>query len=497
MPRRKLDEQPAAPTPPAEPKARGAGVRLRGVADGVAWTVYDHVDGGGELAWRDATNKRRKARVPPSVSTDAQLKTFATVTIRTVVQEAKRADEAKPAQPTRPTFKSFSMRWTSGELARLYPDHVKFKRTSADDAQRLATHVYDHCGDVALEDFTLADAERVMQKLPATLAPATRRQVAQLLHRVLRLAVYPARIIAANPLPSGFLPKAGKGKAHGYLYPSEDSKLLAHKPTDLGLRMLLGFLAREGMRASEACGLTWDSIDLEHGAVTLDENKTDDARSWPMDPGVRAALAIWKNIAPKPKAKPGETIDPETLHVFVDEDAKPYDPARSNLAERLRAELKAAGVERAQLFETTATRQQLRAHDLRATFVTLALASGKSESWVADRTGHKSSAMISRYKRAARTVAELGLGTLRPLVDAIPELAALKPKAEKREARASRRRRRADAPRRRAVVSRLVSRDRSARQQKPKTPGISEGFMVGQERLELSANGLRVRCSTN
>src|SRR6185369_14698881 len=45
--------------------------------------------------------------------------------------------------------------------------------------------------------------------------------------------------------------------------------------------------------------------------------------------------------------------------------------------------------------------------------------------WVADRTGHKSSVMINRYRRAARTVAELGLGDLRPLDEAIPEVAAM------------------------------------------------------------------------
>ena len=60
-------------------------------------------------------------------------------------------------------------------------------------------------------------------------------------------------------------------------------------------------------------------------------------------------------------------------------------------------------------------------HDLRATFVTLSLANGKTESLVADRTGHRSSVMLNTYRRASRTAAELGLGSLLPLVDAIPE----------------------------------------------------------------------------
>ena len=66
----------------------------------------------------------------------------------------------------------------------------------------------------------------------------------------------------------------------------------------------------------------------------------------------------------------------------------------------------------------------MRAYDLRATFVTLSLANGKSEAWVSARTGHRSSDMINRYRRIAQSVAELSLGELRPLDEAIPELRA-------------------------------------------------------------------------
>jgi len=64
----------------------------------------------------------------------------------------------------------------------------------------------------------------------------------------------------------------------------------------------------------------------------------------------------------------------------------------------------------------------VRAYDLRATFVTLSLANGKSEAWVSRRTGHRSSQMINRYRRIAESVAELNLGELLPLNEAIPEL---------------------------------------------------------------------------
>ena len=84
--------------------------------------------------------------------------------------------------------------------------------------------------------------------------------------------------------------------------------------------------------------------------------------------------------------------------------------ARCNAAEHLRAHLKLAGVTRAQLFESNESRLAIRAHDLRATFVTVSLALGKTEAWITDRTEHRSSQMIYAYKRAARTYAELGLG---------------------------------------------------------------------------------------
>jgi integrase len=65
----------------------------------------------------------------------------------------------------------------------------------------------------------------------------------------------------------------------------------------------------------------------------------------------------------------------------------------------------------------------VRAHDLRAAFVTVSLANGKTETYVTDRTGHTSSQMLYGYKRPARTHGEVNLGEFVPLHEAIPELA--------------------------------------------------------------------------
>jgi len=156
------------------------------------------------------------------------------------------------------------------------------------------------------------------------------------------------------------------------------------------------------------------SLDLERGVVHLDQNKTDDARAWALDSGVVEAMSRWKKltgVVGKPKVPVLAAFQGAAVDRFA-------------AAEQLRTHLKLAGVTRSQLFEANESRLAIRAHDLRATFVTVSLALGKTEAWITDRTGHRSSQMIYAYKRAARTYAELGLGGFVPMWEAIPELRA-------------------------------------------------------------------------
>src|SRR4029077_20007197 len=77
------------------------------------------------------------------------------------------------------TFRACAERWTSGELARVYPDHVPVKASVGDDIERLEKHVYPRVVDVPLATFTREHADHVMTELPVTLRRGTRRQVAQ------------------------------------------------------------------------------------------------------------------------------------------------------------------------------------------------------------------------------------------------------------------------------------------------------------------------------
>lgn len=318
--------------------------------------------------------------------------------------------KATPAQTTEVTFRELGERWTSGELSERYPDHVKVKRT-ADKDRGLLERLYATIGPVPLSTFTLEDAERAMAAVPKGRRPATRRHYAQLIAKVLAMAVYPLRIIERSPLPRGFLPRIGQRPAFAYLYPAEDTQLLGCRDVPLPHRMLYGVLAREGLRISEALELRWHHVDLKHGTVRLDRSKTGDARAWALDPGVTAALAAFRGDAP---------LD---ALVFAGVPLK-------KAAATFREHLLMAQVKRSELHERTAERSPLRVHDLRATFCTLSLANGKTETWVQDRTGHTTSLMLNKYRRQARHAAELGLGPLAPLHVAVRDFAGPSAKPE-------------------------------------------------------------------
>jgi hypothetical protein len=193
------------------------------------------------------------------------------------------------------TVQQLGEAWTESTLAKDFPDQIHVRRSASDDAIRLTKHVYPVIGGRRVHDLTVDDCEKVMRKLPATLATNTRRNVGLTLGRVLTLAVYPLKIITVSPFPKGLLPRAkkGAGKALADYRPDDDARLLACAAVPLSYRLLWGFLAREGMRSSEAIQLRWGDVDLKDGSVVLDENKSDDPRSWALDPGVLAALAAF------------------------------------------------------------------------------------------------------------------------------------------------------------------------------------------------------------
>src|SRR5689334_1388559 len=116
-----------------------------------------------------------------------------------------------------------------------------------------------------------------------------------------------------------------------------------------------------------------------------------DPRVWALDPGVVQALKIWIEDYRRGAA--------DDALLFVDVDGAPIEV--DGLAATYRDQLEhTAKLGRRELFDRTSSRLPIRVHDLRGAFITYTLAAGRSEAWVADRTGHSSSQMINRYRRA-------------------------------------------------------------------------------------------------
>lgn len=299
------------------------------------------------------------------------------------------------------TVQQFAERWTSGRLAAEHPGVVRLRINAAKETAVLRKHVLPSIGELPLPAVRVEDIEAMAASI-TSLRPSSKRETLRLTRTLFSLAVWPGKQIAQNPVPARLCALVVDRRALAWLRPAEVAALLASGAVPLDRRLLWGVMVHEGLRASEALGLRWSHLDLDRGVVTLPHHKTartSGARSWALAGGTAAALRRWQ-------AETGG--EGAVWHV---------EP--KGLAERLRADLLAAGVDRAELHQTTETARALRAHDLRGTFVTLALAAGRSEAWVMDRTGHTSSAMLGRYRRAARMAAELDLGALGPLDEAL------------------------------------------------------------------------------
>jgi integrase len=336
--------------------------------------------------------------------------------VRQVAGELVGGELVDLSAPDVPTFEDFGKEWTGGKLAKRFPDQVREIIQDMNEL-RLEKSIYPLIGAKRLDAITRADCDLVMRNLPTPkvkdgkpreLSRTTRRQYAGIMNRILNLAEL-AGYIERNPLPRGWLPKAAPRKRFPILYATEDQTLLACTKVWIGLRLFYGFLHREGMRRSEATALQVMDVDLEHETIALDENKTNHPRWWKLSPGTARALKRWFEVR---EAKPTDLV-------FIDENGGPLEV--DHMADRVRAHLVAAKLDRADLTSTGPLKGAFGTHCFRRSFVTRSLALGRNEDWVRQRTGHTSDELLG-YRQAAKSLAELELGDLSPLDRALGDL---------------------------------------------------------------------------
>ena len=300
---------------------------------------------------------------------------------------------------------------TFGELAEAYYTRALYekyklsflnKATLDDDEGRLKylcsdavrVPVYGTLAAVPLKDFSVEHALKAYAQLPATAKRwAAKNHYWQAMHIVLEYAVYPCRLIPAQPLSGEHRPKNDDAPVrYPYMHPHDDFLMLQYdgpaelrdvKLGSLLVRALFGVANREGCRISELLELmTWARINAALGEITIGPRKNKRTDTWDAQPGTIETLLALRNIMPELAALPGP------FHGLPNDD---------QWAKRLVALLDACGARRELVEVFGAGDKRMRAHDTRATFVTLAKAYHMPETWITDRTGHKHSSQLATY----------------------------------------------------------------------------------------------------
>ena len=115
-------------------------------------------------------------------------------------------------------------------------------------------------------------------------APATRRQYAQVIHKVLALAVWPLQLIETHPLrPRGRCPSSLGEKAKGYPFRRKRRGFWRAPEAPYARRLFYGFPARE---VQGMASLAWRDLDLTTGELTLDREQDRRPAQLTLDPGV-------------------------------------------------------------------------------------------------------------------------------------------------------------------------------------------------------------------
>jgi integrase len=278
---------------------------------------------------------------------------------------------------------------------------------------QLRIHLVPTFGTRRLDTIRPADVESwAAMRAEAGAAPASINLLTATLRAIVRRAVTWGWI-DRNPLPPGSVrPRPTQGGRITFLSPEEwqrfqtaiddplrwevHARAVANSPrnTDpvayrrslVGSLVVFRFLLFSGSRIGEACGLTWENVDLEAGTVTIPMPKVRRPKLIPLSPELRSVLEA------RPRGTPAG-------FVFTTPARKPWTP--KVLSHLFYARAKLAGI-----------RSSLSPHSLRHTFASWAVAAGEDLVNVRDALGHSNITQTAKYSH-------LNLDALRKTFEAV------------------------------------------------------------------------------
>lgn len=256
---------------------------------------------------------------------------------------------------------------------------------------RWRLHVSPVIGSKLIGDVTPDDLRDLVQALDekvsdsgvrfgATTAKACWALVSKMFSDACSSKTKELRLLKVNPATNVAPPDAPEEMEKQWLFPVELRQLLACERVPLVRRRLYACATYFCARASEVLALLWRSgVDLEHNMVRIHRawdseletfqefTKTGDSRHFAIEPILRPVL----------RAMAAEGAGQGLVF-----------PTLDKLAETLRADLLAAGVDRPALHIRKRGALLMRFHDLRATGITYMAMRGDSDSAIRERAGH-------------------------------------------------------------------------------------------------------------
>ena len=336
------------------------------------------------LRYRDPHGKQRQYKIGDAQSLSFEQAKQAAQTLRAKVVLGENPSADKAELKKMPTLAEFA-------YERYLPYVKGYKRSWQKDESILKLHIIPRFGRLHLDEITTRDVSLFHLSLPSKgYAPGTANCILVLLRYMFNLA-RKWDFDLKNPA-TGISKLEENNIQQRYLNPEETQRLYGclQESGNTQLKYIVPLLLLTGCRKRELLDAQWAHVDIERRTWRIPLSKSGKARHVPLSLGVLAILAQLPRFEGCPYLVP----NPETRRPYISIFA-PWNRVR-----------KQAGL------------PEVRMHDLRHSFASFLINSGRSLYEVQHLLGHAQSITTQRY-------AHLSQSTLLDAVDAVNDLAGI------------------------------------------------------------------------